>query len=51
MSLGSSNQHQNGNGEHDNPHELLKENLEGFLDTINTDYTHTDIPTKLPEEI
>ena len=39
------------NREYDNPHELHKENLEGFLDTIYTDYTHTDIPTKLPEEI
>ena len=39
------------NGEHDNPYELPKENLEGSLDTIYTDYTHTDIPLKLPEEI
>ena len=39
------------NGEHDNPCELPKENLEGSLDTIYTDYTHTDIPSKLPEEI
>ena len=39
------------NGELDNPHELPKENLEGFLDTVFTDYTHTDIPPKLPEEI
>ena len=39
------------NGEHDNPHELPKENLEGSLDTVYTDYTHTDIPPKLPEEI
>ena len=38
-------------GEHDNPHELPKEYLEGSLDTIYTDYTHTDIPPKLPEEI
>ena len=37
--------------EHDNPHELPKENLEGSLDTIYTDYTYTDIPPKLPEEI
>ena len=28
-----------------------RENLEGSLHTIYTDYTHTDIPTKLPEEI
>ena len=39
------------NGEHDNPIELPKENLEGSSDTIYTDYTHTDIPTKLSEEI
>ena len=39
------------NGEHDNPHELLKENLEGSLDTVYTDYAHTDIPAKLLEEI
>ena len=39
------------NGEHDNPYELPKENLEGSLHTIYTDYTHTDIPTKLPGEI
>ena len=38
-------------GEHDNPHEFPKENLEGSLDTIYTGYTHTDIPPKLPEEI
>ena len=39
------------NGEHDNPHRLPKENLEGSLDTIYTDYTQTDIPPKLPEDI
>ena len=39
------------NGEHDNPHELPKENLEGSLDTVHNDYTHTDIPPKVPEEI
>ena len=39
------------NREHDNPHELPKGNLEGSLDTIYTDYTHADIPPKLPEEI
>ena len=33
------------------PHELPKESSEGSLDTIHTDYTHTDIPLKLPEEI
>ena len=39
------------NGEHDNPHELPSENLEGSLNTENTVYTHTDFGTKLPEEI
>ena len=39
------------NEEHDNPHELPKENLEGFLDMVYNDYTHTDIPPKVPEEI
>ena len=39
------------NGEHDNPHELPKDNSEGSLDTIYTDYTHADFTTKLPEEI
>ena len=39
------------NREHDNPHELPKESSEGSLDTIYTDYRHTDIPPKLPEEI
>ena len=39
------------NREHDNPHELPKENSEGSLDTIYTDYTHADFTTKLPEEI
>ena len=39
------------NGEHDNPHYLPKENLEGSLDTVYNDYTHTDIPPKVPEEI
>ena len=38
-------------GEHDNPHELPKENLEGSLDMVYNDYTHTNIPPKLPEEI
>ena len=32
------------NGEHDNPHELPKENSEGSLNTDN-------LATKLPEEI
>ena len=39
------------NGGHDNPHELPKDNLEGSLDTVYHDYTHTDIPSKIPEEI
>ena len=39
------------NGEHDNPHEFPKDNLEGPLDAVYHDYTHTDIPPKIPEEI
>ena len=39
------------NREHDNPHELLKENSAGSLDTIYMDYTHADFTAKLPEEI
>ena len=39
------------NREHDNPHELPEEILEGSIDTVYTDYTHTDIPPKLPEKI
>ena len=39
------------NGEHDNCHELLKENSESSLNTIYTDYTHADSTTKLPEDI
>ena len=39
------------NGEHDNPPELPKDNLEGSLDAVYHDYTHTDIPPKIPEEI
>ena len=39
------------NREHDNPHELSKDNLEGSLDTVYHDYTHTDIPPKIPEKI
>ena len=39
------------NREHDNPHELPKENLESSLDTVYNDYTPTDIPPNLPEEI
>ena len=39
------------NREHDNPHELSKESLEGSLDVIYINYTPTDILPKLPEEI
>ena len=39
------------NREHDNPHELLKDNLEGSLEAVHHDYTHTDILPKIPEEI
>ena len=38
-------------GEYDNPSELPKENSEGSLNTDNTVYTHTEVATKLPEEI
>ena len=38
-------------GEHDNPHGLPKDNLEGSLGAVHHDYTHTDIPPKIPEEI
>ena len=39
------------NGEHDNTHELPKENSEGSLNTDVAVYTHTELATKLPEEI
>ena len=39
------------NGEHDNPHELPNNNLEGSLDAVHHDYTHKDILPKIPEEI
>ena len=39
------------NREHDNSHELPKENSGGSSDTIYTDYTHAGFTTKLPEEI
>ena len=39
------------NGEHDNPHELPKENSEGSLNVNNVVYTHIDLATKLLEEI
>ena len=38
-------------GEHDNPHELPKENSEGSLNTDNAVYTHTESANTLPEEI
>ena len=38
-------------GEHDDPHELPKDNLEGSLDTVYHDYSHADIPSKMPEEM
>ena len=38
-------------GEHDNPHELPKENLEGSFNMVYNDYAHTNIPPKVPEEI
>ena len=38
-------------GEHDNPHELPKENSEGTFNTDNAVCTHTDFATKLSEEI
>ena len=38
-------------GEHDNPHELLKENTEGSLNEDNAVYTHTQSTNMLPEEI
>ena len=38
-------------GDHDDPHGLPKDNLEDSLDTVHHDYTHTDIPPKMPEEM
>ena len=38
-------------GEHDNPHGLPKDNLEGSLDIVYHDYTHADILPKMPEEM
>ena len=38
-------------GEHDNPHELPKENPEGSLNTDNAVYTHNKSTNTLPEEI
>ena len=39
------------NGEHDHPHELPKENSEGSSNIDNAVYTHSDLATKLLEEI
>ena len=39
------------NGEHDNPHELPKENSEGSLNTDKVVYTQTNLANKLLEEI
>ena len=39
------------NGEQYNPHKLPKENSEGSLNIDNAVYTHTDLATKLLEEI
>ena len=38
------------NGEHDNPHELPKNDLEGSLDAAYHDYTQTDILPTIPEK-
>ena len=38
-------------GDHDDPHGLPKDNLEGSLDPIHHDYTHTDISPKMLEEM
>ena len=38
-------------GEHDNPHELPKENSYGSLNADNAVYTHIDSTNVLPEEI
>ena len=37
--------------DHDDPHGLPKDNLEGSLDIVHHDYAHIDIPQKMPEEI
>ena len=37
-------------GEHDNPHELPKENLEGSLNTDDAVYTHTESVNTLLED-
>ena len=56
ISLGFGNQHQNemvyiNKGDHDDPHGLPKDNLEGSQDILCHDYAHIDIPPKMPEEI
>ena len=33
------------------PHGLPRDNSEGSLDTVHYDYTHADIPPKMPEEM
>ena len=38
-------------GDHDNPHGLPKDDSEGSQDIVHHDYTHMDIPPKMPEEI
>ena len=38
-------------GDHDDPHGLPKDNLEGSQDIVHHDYAHIDIPPKMPEEI
>ena len=35
-------------GDHDGPHGLPKDNLEGSPDNVHHTYTHTDIPPKMP---
>ena len=37
--------------DHYNPYGLPKDNLECSLDIVHHDYTHKDIPPKMPEEM
>ena len=37
--------------DHDGPHGLPKDNLEGSQDIAHHDYTNIDIPPTMPEEI
>ena len=37
--------------EHHNPLGLPKDNLEGSCDTVYHNYTHADIPPKMPEDM